>query len=146
MACAVMIVAFFASPYWNVSGHIGPYLAAVSNGAVYVIRFEDWITPFWGVRRNLGGEPYVWWLDYWPPARFSHWCAVIPLWIPLTIVAVPTFLAWRRDRRIPPGHCASCGYDLTGNVSGRCSECGTLVPQQTACGESIARSQEDENK
>ncbi len=28
------------------------------------------------------------------------------------------------------GHCAHCGYDLTGNASGRCPECGTAV----ACG------------
>ena len=26
--------------------------------------------------------------------------------------------------RIAPGHCRACGYDLTGNVSGRCPECG----------------------
>lgn len=24
-----------------------------------------------------------------------------------------------------PGHCRTCGYDLTGNQSGRCPECGT---------------------
>ena len=26
--------------------------------------------------------------------------------------------------RFPPGHCQTCGYSLTGNVSGRCPECG----------------------
>jgi hypothetical protein len=25
---------------------------------------------------------------------------------------------------IPAGHCTACGYDLTGNVSGICPECG----------------------
>ena len=30
----------------------------------------------------------------------------------------------RRRRR---GHCAACGYDLTGNVSGVCPECGGTV-------------------
>lgn len=29
---------------------------------------------------------------------------------------------------IPPGHCTTCGYNLTGNVSGKCSECGEPVP------------------
>lgn len=31
--------------------------------------------------------------------------------------------AWRRWLGFGPGHC-KCGYDLTGNVSGRCPECG----------------------
>ena len=33
-------------------------------------------------------------------------------------------LWWLDLRRIPPGHCPHCGYDLTGNVSGKCPECG----------------------
>ena len=37
-------------------------------------------------------------------------------------------LAVRRVlRRYPPGHCRKCGYNLTGNVSGKCSECGTEI-------------------
>ena len=27
----------------------------------------------------------------------------------------------------PPGHCENCGYNLTGNVSGVCPECGEKV-------------------
>ncbi len=34
-------------------------------------------------------------------------------------------------KQIPEDECLSCGYDLTGNVSGICPECGTpLHPQQ----------------
>jgi len=29
------------------------------------------------------------------------------------------------------GFCRECGYDLTGNASGVCPECGTNVPHQT---------------
>ena len=29
-----------------------------------------------------------------------------------------------RRPAIPPGHCLRCSYDLTGNVSGVCPECG----------------------
>jgi len=31
----------------------------------------------------------------------------------------------RRDPRCRPGHCHACGYDLRGNASGTCPECGT---------------------
>ena len=52
----------------------------------------------------------------------------LPFWLPLLILAVPTAILWRRDRRrIPPGHCGKCGYDLTGNESGVCPECGTGI-------------------
>jgi hypothetical protein len=48
----------------------------------------------------------------------------IPLWMPLIVTLIPTaFLFWR-DRRIPPGQCLKCRYDLTGNTSGVCPECG----------------------
>ena len=32
-----------------------------------------------------------------------------------------------RRRRPRPGRCAECGYDLTGNESGVCPECGRKV-------------------
>ena len=34
---------------------------------------------------------------------------------------------WRRRRRAAAGHCQECDYDLTGNVSGVCPECGTKI-------------------
>ena len=46
-------------------------------------------------------------------------------WTLILVAAIPTAWLWHRDRqRIRPGHCAHCGYDLTGNLSGKCSECG----------------------
>jgi hypothetical protein len=42
------------------------------------------------------------------------------------VVAIP--FRWLRKTTPPKtGQCQKCGYDLTGNVSGRCPECGTLV-------------------
>jgi hypothetical protein len=34
---------------------------------------------------------------------------------------------WETKRRYPPGHCQECGYNLTGNVSGVCPECGAQI-------------------
>jgi hypothetical protein len=49
-----------------------------------------------------------------------HWLPSLALWL---LVAIG--VAGRR--RHPPGHCESCGYDLTANASGRCPECGTAA-------------------
>lgn len=73
----------------------------------------------------------LWWayhrfLPKWNTLGGRGFILNVPLWIPLLIVATPTFIAWRRDRKLPPGHCA-CGFNLTGNVSGRCPECGAKV-------------------
>jgi hypothetical protein len=60
---------------------------------------------------------------------------VIPYWFPVAaLVALP--LTWmfdhlRRRRASGTRHCCACFYDLTGNTSGVCPECGTLVrPRQ----------------
>lgn len=34
---------------------------------------------------------------------------------------------WRKDSQVAPGHCAHCDYDLTGNISGVCPECGSAI-------------------
>lgn len=53
----------------------------------------------------------------------------VSLICPLVALAIPTALLWITDRSRPPsGHCQKCGYDLTGNISGRCPECGTAAP------------------
>ncbi len=49
-----------------------------------------------------------------------------PLWFPLLLIALPIgFLFWSdHRRRTKVGCCEECGYDLTGNTSGTCPECG----------------------
>ena len=52
----------------------------------------------------------------------------IPLWLPFGLAFVPaTILVIRYRRRTVEGHCQKCDYDLTGNESGRCPECGTKI-------------------
>ena len=47
----------------------------------------------------------------------------IPLWFILLLGGSVTCVLIGLDRRPDYGHCP-CGYDLTGNVSGTCPECG----------------------
>ena len=58
--------------------------------------------------------------------RSANWL-VVPVW-PLFIPVIAIgFLLWLRDRQIVPGHCKGCRYNLTGNVSGICPECGMPI-------------------
>jgi len=51
--------------------------------------------------------------------------------VALLAVAANAVVYWHsgRDRRPPIGICARCGYNLRGNESGRCPECGTDTPE-----------------
>jgi len=61
------------------------------------------------------------WPSDLPPGTGS---GTIPMWMILAATGIPAYLLWRSDRRRPLGQCAKCGYDLTGNASGVCPECG----------------------
>ncbi|MDB5354049.1 MAG: hypothetical protein JWN24_502 [Phycisphaerales bacterium] len=54
------------------------------------------------------------------------WAAVLFVWY---VLALPgrAISGWRDRRRLAEGQCLLCGYDLTGNVSGVCPECGRSV-------------------
>lgn len=52
------------------------------------------------------------------------------LTVPFLLTALPVaFLLWLGMReKARPELCRGCGYNLTGNVSGKCPECGTRIP------------------
>jgi hypothetical protein len=59
----------------------------------------------------------------------------LSLWFPFILFAVyPAVVIvqgpLRRWRRRTSGHCVKCGYNLKGNESGRCSECGAVITIQ----------------
>lgn len=68
-------------------------------------------------RRLAGGVS--WPNPQWMLLTFvEYWCLD---WL----IVVVTILLMRRQAAIPPTHCQNCRYDLTGNESGICPECGT---------------------
>jgi hypothetical protein len=74
------------------------------------------------------------WLTFrW--ARFLGFRGSVALGAIVGLTPVLAVLAFRRSMRYSlrreltkVGLCASCGYDLTGNTSGQCPECGARVP------------------
>jgi hypothetical protein len=51
--------------------------------------------------------------------------------VPLLLATAGVYRHWSRPvgPTYPAGCCQKCGYDLTGNVSGTCPECGTEIGQ-----------------
>jgi len=57
----------------------------------------------------------------------------IPVTAFLLVTGLPTLiLLLGRGPKPKPGHCDQCGYDLTGNTSGVCPECGMPLPAPAA--------------
>jgi hypothetical protein len=59
----------------------------------------------------------------------AHDIYTMPLWIPTSLVTAltVTLFVQARQRARKGGHCTKCAYDLRGNTSGICPECGTPV-------------------
>jgi len=76
----------------------------------------------------------IYWFDFGSEPPVLNWYVHLPLWFLFLLFAIkPTWslIAWqrRRKRAAAPGHplCTECGYDLHGNTSAVCPECGREV-------------------
>jgi len=82
------------------------------------------------LRLFVNDDPIHWWPTWGTDnARLRQairFTAFLPLWIPLVVCIAATIVVFRRTRMTPTS-CGGCGYDLTGNVSGVCPECGERV-------------------
>lgn len=122
-----------ASFYFDFVGQWKRTAFSVSQGQLLMVRtFTNVISPRMEVSRvrwppgsMLGRLPLPM-RPFWDLGRPTG-TVTCPLWLLFILVAAPTLALWYRDRRPPPGHCQSCGYDLTGNTSGRCPECGEAL-------------------
>lgn len=142
LLCVLIAVAFVVSTQRAVVWSKADlrYDVAVQLGACYFgWRPSGWNraadkyagVPGWKLAKYGGATPLIWWVEVGALPKW-RWVSV-PLWMPFVALALPTGILWYGDRRrVLPGHCRACGYDLTGNVSGRCQECGAACPAGTA--------------
>jgi len=82
--------------------------------------------------------PHVFLIRTWHdiPHIEADYYFVLSDWVLVLMFGIPASFLWARYRsrgnRSRAGLCLSCGYDLTGNTSGTCPECGMPVPSSTA--------------
>jgi hypothetical protein len=67
----------------------------------------------------------------------GDWFVRLPLWLPITALALPTVFAWtghtRRGRRAAREGCAKCSYARAGLAPGSpCPECGAPAAVKSA--------------
>lgn len=134
----------WGASYWN------PWLAVRRSGH-RLFCLQSGVLSVSDVMAYTGGEPPAqntspvvnrgaWgfrsWRTGWWPA--SPWFRLeprlrirLPLWLPLlAFLSLTTLSGWaiqRQRRRERVGLCSRCGYNLTGNVSGVCPECGEKI-------------------
>ena len=128
--CLLIILGWIISTHWAVGlqGRIGVRL---QHGCFALIDDPQLPTGWvlWGTKIFELGQRRLADVSWWFVRRQGPgwtWIA-IPLWMPLLVILIPTIILYWRNRPFPPGHCRVCGYNLTGNVSGVCPECGEKI-------------------
>ena len=97
-------------------------------GVVDLIRILCWTVAAVGLGvSDMAGSYYNhYWPEYTALAKASgHFISGTCL-----LVIVAASLMYPAPKRYPPQCCSQCGYDLTGNTSGICPECGERVSGQ----------------
>ena len=143
LASAIIVIAFLVSLKWGYSYtprrsvYSGMPISGVgcSDGVLLLI-FGGPFTVRWHWGHKIGPS-FLSWRLWYPKSAFegSVGLLIIPLWMPFLVVFVPSLILLWRSRPPNPGHCPNCDYDLTGNVSGVCPECGTKIEASVGEGE-----------
>ncbi len=128
--CAAWIALMWLGRGTVIFAYLGDgWTVQIGAGCVAVVwnKPNGWDTdvPAWGAQRNDFGRFF--WAPRWSSGPGSM-LVMLPLWIPLLLTGLLTLWFGLRFRR-PAGrtNLCECGYDLTGNTTGVCPECGRTV-------------------
>ncbi len=133
----LLFVVWVVSAWWQVPLRQGGSRGAYGVGAGQLLVTWPMRTqpPSGGMRVEaieLRFSGFNWWfassrLSVVVKGTTLHLVAV-PIWTLALAAGVPSAWLWYRDRRRAPGLCITCSYDLRGNESGVCPECGSEAP------------------
>ena len=122
--CALLVAGWIVNAYRNVAWGSSRWTLGVGGGRLIFGRlsFDDSsnLPLGWNAWRSDG--QFEWWPEFQFDGRFNF--VNIPIWMLLLATALATLWLWRHNHSAKLG-CVNCGYNLTGNVSGVCPECGT---------------------
>jgi hypothetical protein len=139
MLASSAILTLWWTLFFTVSWGTGEQVAvSVERGAIRVDRFVAWVgSPMQPRRVEVHARPrwrsdgprfewkYSMETNAWTP---KSWRLCVPLWTPVTGVALPAGLLWllRWLKRRMPHCCMNCGYDRRGLPAADtpCPECG----------------------
>jgi hypothetical protein len=138
--CSALVSAITCHAGINFSSGDGYWHVNIEGGGVTVVWSEHTRERWtWAARRD--GKPLratfeVCWkktwsaASLWPVLRLgaSGSRVTLPLWAaPVMLVGLAGLAWWRKSGNFGQNQCPQCAYDLTGNVSGICPECGNPI-------------------
>ena len=103
---------------------------------------DEMFPPNWA-RSTMNAKSVTWryWQGFvyrhdWATNRDQSWAVGVPVWfavlVTLVLPLMGAFPALRRRRQARSQSCTTCGYNLTGNTSGVCPECGKTIRAKPA--------------
>jgi hypothetical protein len=119
-ALAVSASLWAASWVGNFAIRAGVFTVMMNDGVLELGTLDGRLYPYGWQWQLVSHSSYI--------TYYGHILLRVPVVLLSLIVLALAVWVWRNGRRAPPGRCTTCGYDLTGNVSHVCPECGTPAP------------------
>lgn len=130
----IFLVLWFASFRYGF-GYFGKnFLFMYAQGGIGAYRFPgipESSMGWFGQRNTRDDIGIVWLIEVEGPI------GVIGGWIPVVSFGIPALICLP-PRRVKPGFCIKCQYNLTGNRSGICPECGTAIKSSSGSDISVS--------
>ena len=100
------------------------------------IQFKSWMvspdgdSPEWRREHLRLGFGHMSYTRY----RIHYYALFLPHWFVAFVLLAPPYFWWRRRRWVSNDvmACKTCSYNLTGNTSGVCPECGASLEQDAS--------------